>query len=395
MWNADIRSRCERNMILENERIRKSNIELLRIISMLLIISHHYVVNSEIMNAFQIGDTSINYIFLNLWGMWGKTCINTFILITGYFTCKTGPTIKRYCKILLEYLFYHFVIYFIMLAAGYETIGFKRVFDLFFVVFRFANRSGYFTYSFLIFYLFIPFINKFIQSITKYDMRKVVLLLLFVFTIQSTFFFNYYIFGEVFWFIAVYFIGAYLSLYPPEWSCNLKGSVRLLIMSLVLSYSSVLLMIFVGAMTQKADPYIFVADSNKLGAVLVSVMLFSTFKNLNIGYSKAINLMAKTTFGVLMIHANSDAWRKFMWVDLLHVNTFYSLPIISLIMRSILIVAGIFIICSLIDLIRIFLIEKPVFDRFDQIERLVKKAYEHAAHIGHSIYTGIIRIAER
>ena len=378
---------------METKRIRKSNIELLRIISMFLIVSHHYVVNSGIMKAFQIGDTSINYIFLNLWGMWGKTCINTFILITGYFTCKTGLTIKRYCKVFLEYFFYHYVFFFIMLAAGYETIGFKRIFDLLFDVFRFANGSGFFTDSILIFYLFIPFINIFIRSTTKDEMRNLILLLLFVFTILSTFFFDYYIFGEVFWFIAVYYIGAYLSLYPPEWSCSLKGSVRLLIVSTVLSYASVLFMIFIGAIIQKGDPYIFVADANKLGAVLVSVMMFSTFKNLNIGYSKVINLIAKTTFGVLMIHANSDAWRQFMWKDLLHVNTFYSLPIVSLIMRTILITAGVFIVCSLIDMIRIYLIEKPLFIHFDPIERLIKKTFENASQIGYTIYDKIIRFA--
>ena len=142
-----------RAQILENKGIRKSNVELLRIVGMLMIISHHYVVNSGIMNAFQIGNASINYIFLNLWGMWGKTSINIFILISGFFMCKANLTIKRYCKVLLEYLFYHFGIYFIMLAAGYETIGLTRLFNLLFDIFRYANGSGRFTSSFLIFYL--------------------------------------------------------------------------------------------------------------------------------------------------------------------------------------------------------------------------------------------------
>ena len=367
-------------LILENKNVRKSNIELLRIVGMLMIISHHYVVNSGIMNAFQIGNTSINYIFLNLWGMWGKTGINIFILISGYFMCKASLTIKRYCKVLLEYLFYHFVIYFIMLVTGYETIGLKRLFNLLFDIFRHSNGSGCFTSSFLIFYLFIPFINKFIQSITRDDMRKVVLLLLFVFTIQSTLFVNYYIFGEVFWFIAVYIIGAYLSMYPLEWSCSLKVSVRLLIASLILAYASVILMILIGAKIHKVDPMFFVSDANKLGAVLVSVMMFLTFKNLNVNYSKAINMIAKTTFGVLMIHANSDAWRQFMWVDLLHANTFYTLPITILIIRSILIVVGVFTICSLIDMVRIYWIEKPVFDHFDIIESLIKKIHAYVMH---------------
>ena len=71
-------------MIMEKTNIRKSNIELLRIIGMLMIVAHHYVVNSGIMNAFETGNTSMNYVFLTLWGMWGKTGINVFILVSGF-----------------------------------------------------------------------------------------------------------------------------------------------------------------------------------------------------------------------------------------------------------------------------------------------------------------------
>ena len=95
---------------------RKSNIELLRIIMMFSIVAHHYVINSGLMDAFDTGiasKASLNYVFLSLWGMWGKTGINVFILISGYFMCTSSLTIRRYCKILLEWALYHFVIYFI------------------------------------------------------------------------------------------------------------------------------------------------------------------------------------------------------------------------------------------------------------------------------------------
>ena len=282
-----------------------------------------------------------------------------------------------------------------MLIAGYETAGPKRIFDLFFGIFRYANGSGCFVYSFLIFYLFIPFINILIRSMTKAEFKNFVLLLLFVFTILSTFFFNKAIFGEVFWFIAVYFWGAYLRLYPPVWSESIKTSRRLFALSLVITFASVVFMIMMGAVIKKGSPFYFLYDANKLGAVLVSVMMFVTFKNLSIGYSKLINLIAKTTFGVLLIHANSSAWREFMWVDLLHVNTFYSLPFAMLVLRSIVIVAGVFIVCSMIDMIRIYLLEKPVFEHFDPIEKAIRKIWGIFVHIGLLFYRGIIAIAER
>ncbi len=61
---------------MKNDSVGKSNIELLRIVSMFMILTHHYVVNSGIMEGFGAGSTSINYIFLALFGMRGKTGIN-------------------------------------------------------------------------------------------------------------------------------------------------------------------------------------------------------------------------------------------------------------------------------------------------------------------------------
>ena len=188
---------------------------------------------------------------------------------------------------------------------------------------------------------------------------------------------------------------AYLRLYPPVWSESIKTSRRLFALSLVITFASVVFMIMMGAVIKKGSPFYFLYDANKLGAVLVSVMMFVTFKNLSIGYSKLINLIAKTTFGVLLIHANSSAWREFMWVDLLHVNTFYSLPLFVLVCRSILIVAGVFVFCSLIDMIRIYLIERLVFKHFDSIEDALNMMWRFFTNICCSIYSSIITLVER
>ena len=353
---------------------RQSNIELLRIVGMLMIISHHYVVNSGITENLSFSQHPVNAAFLTLFGMWGKTGINVFILISGYFMCTSSLTLRRYCKIAFEWIFYHYVIYFIMLAAGYETFTPSRILYLIFSPFIYANGSGNFSSSFLIFYLFIPFLNIFIHSASRKEYRNLVLFLLFVFTVLSTFFFNTVIFGEVFWFIAVYFIGGYLRLYPPLWALSLRKSARLLLLSLLLCYLSVgVCTLFQIKLSVPIDPRYFVQDANKLGAVLVGVFLFTTFKNLGISYSKWINQIAATTFGILMIHANSNVWRTFMWRDLLHVDVSYALSPALLILRSLLVVAGIFICCSALDLLRIALIEKPVFRHFDFFEGIIQK----------------------
>lgn len=271
---------------------------------------------------------------------------------------------------------------------GYEVFNASRINDLLFGIFKYANASGNFVGSFFMFYLFIPFINKYIEHLTQREFRNFILFLLFIFTILSTVFNNVFVFGEIFWFITVYFIGAYLKLYPPTWANSLRTSRNLLILSLIVSYASVVLMVI---KEQFMYTFYFVIDANKLGAVLVSIFMFTTFKNIYIGYSKFINLVAKTAFGVLLIHANSDAMRRFMWRDLLHVDTFYSLPLTTLIIKSLIICCGIFVVCSILDMIRIYLFEEPLFKNFEPIEKMILKIWSAIKKVSFNIYKYVLR----
>jgi hypothetical protein len=112
--------------------------------------------------------------------------------------------------------------------------------------------------------------------------------------------------------------------------------------------------------------YRFVEDSNKIFAVAVAVSTFLWFKNINLKYSKTINVIGGTTFGVLLIHANSDAMRQWLWYDTVDCVGHYSLPLPQLILFSVGTVLAIFLICSAIDRVRQLLIEEPFFKWYDK-----------------------------
>ncbi len=61
--------------------------------------------------------------------------------------------------------------------------------------------------------------------------------------------------------------------------------------------------------------------------------------------------MAASTFGVLMIHANSDMMRQWLWKDLLYNADMYNSNYFVLHMFGCTI--GIFVVCTLIDMVRI------------------------------------------
>ena len=102
---------------------RTSNLELYRILVMLLIVAHHYVVNSGLMDMMNQNILSANTTFFSLFGAWGKTGINCFVLITGYFMCKSQITLNKFLKLLIWVITYSFTITTIFIVFGYNPEG--------------------------------------------------------------------------------------------------------------------------------------------------------------------------------------------------------------------------------------------------------------------------------
>ncbi len=180
----------------------------------------------------------------------------------------------------------------------------------------------------------------------------------------------------VIWFSVIYIIGAYLSMYYeelPDLFINPRKNWIVLMMVLITS----LLSIYIGwekfKTTGQGLQWYYLADSNKILAVVLAVVSFLFFKSRTVKYSKIINALGGSTFGVLLIHANSDAMRKWLWSTINPVGMYSSTKIYIL---SFACVLAIFVICSLMELVRKQIIEKPFFyvmgDKIDGLEKRIK-----------------------
>jgi hypothetical protein len=193
--------------------------------------------------------------------------------------------------------------------------------------------------------------------------RRLVLLCLVVDTVLKTFLIAPAAFTYVGWFMALYFISSYIRLYPKAIFENKKFTGWAMAGTLLLSWLSVLFGAVVYHMTGTNYAYYFVSDSNKLMAVATAVCAFLFFKNLKLDYHPAINAIAASTFGVLMIHANSDTMRQWLWKDTLNnVGAFHSGYFV---IHAVLSVVGVYAVCTLIDMVRIRFLERPFFRWYD------------------------------
>lgn len=121
---------------------------------MLLIVAHHYTVNSGLLDVMNEQPAAAKSLFLFVFGAWGRMGINCFVLITGYFMCKSNITLRKFLKLLLEVRFYNIVILLVFAATGYATPSVSDCISALFPVRRLtpSNFTGcYLVFFFLLF----------------------------------------------------------------------------------------------------------------------------------------------------------------------------------------------------------------------------------------------------
>jgi hypothetical protein len=340
---------------------RVSNFELYRILCMIAIIAHHYMYHSGFISG-PIADNPFDAktIFLLLFGMWGKVGINCFLMITGYFMCKSHITVRKFIKLLGCVYIYRIVVYFVLFFAGFQELSVPSLVKLIMPVWNFNYN---FVSCFLAFWLTIPFWNKLIQHITQRQHTYLICLLLTFYTLLASIPKFTVSINLITWFGVIYLISSYIRLYPITLFKKKRLWGIFSMISIILAMVSVLVIHYI---FPAKDCYAFVSNSNKIFALTTAVSTFIWFRNLNLTYSKVINVLGSTTFGVFLLHDNSEAMYKWLWINLVDGIGHYSLPFWIFILYSVLVVLAIFFYGAFIDWIRQLWIEKPFFRWYDR-----------------------------
>lgn len=339
--------------VVGRNKERDSNLELFRIIAMLMILAHHYVVNSGMESMYDMNHITGNMVFLQFFGFGGKMGINCFTLITGYFMAGKKLKPEKVLKIWAELLFYNIIITAIFLLTGYVELTPRLVAQTIFPYSYYVDK--YYVSTMLCLYLLIPFLNILILKLNQKMYIRLMGLLLFTYSIISVFNDNFNFIG---WLCIIYLVGAYIRIYPSQIFNSRKIAVTIGVISIGLMWMSIIVVDFIGVKFGYQNYYFMVQDANKILPFLGGLSLFLLFKNINIKHNEIVNRVAASAFGVLLIHANSDIMRQYLWKDVLNNTGYYDSPF--LIVHAILSVLIIYFVCTIIDMIRIKYIEKKI-----------------------------------
>lgn len=339
---------------------RSSNIELYRIIVMLLIVAHHYVVNSNLLDLLSKDEFSFRPLYFYVLGMWGKIGINCFVLITGYFMCTSRITLRKFLKLVLEVEFYNISIYLLFVIWGYQDFSIIDFSRRIWLVWRVQDG---FTTCYLLFYLFIPFLNVFIDNLSQIKHKYFLYLTLSIYSVLPSIPHIRVDMNYLTWFCLLYMISSYIRKYEPR-ALNVLSNLVGVFSIVLIALLSVVVLRYVSIKMNMNLHYFFVMDVNKVVGLVTSIVLFNYFRNINIPSNKLINAIAATTFGIYLIHTNSDSMREWLWIDIIDVCGHYAIN--HYIFYSLFFVIAIFIVASLIDYLRIKTIEKWFFLCYDR-----------------------------
>lgn len=318
---------------------RDSNFELLRILSMIMIIMQHYGFWGE----FDIsGEITTNTMILQCIVNAGKIGVNCFIMITGYYCAFSTFKPSKITKLIARVWFYTWGIAIILFSTG---IGVRSIENIVESVFPICSGAFWFVTIYLIVYALTPYINQVIKNVEK---EKYEILLAFLFIIWSVIpsvIKPGWEFSNTGWMIFMYLLGGYLRKYPEVWAdCRIKP-----LMYFIGSYAVLMFLTYVW--DDKVERVVYhqmLAQKHTVPIVICSVALFVLFKNINIGHKKIINRISASTFGVYLIHEN-PVLKELLWTKWLNANTYFTSEYFGL--YAIGAILLVYVLCTIIDML--------------------------------------------
>ena len=340
---------------------RSSNFELMRIFAMFLIVTYHYALFSNF--RFFTTDLTFNRLFYQSMFLTGKTGVNLFVMLSGYFMIRSK--IVRTSKVLQLWGQSFFYIMIIWILFHKKVNGFSSMPQdtLAGKIFFLSSGVQWFIATYIVMYLLSPYINVMLGALTRSSYRKMLIITGIFWCLIPTLSWipglivTEFQGSDLMFFLFLYCLGAYLRMYHEEnrrrsvfWFLCAFG-IFLICMGIIAAVD-----IWDAHSMGKAKllDYLFNYQNHVL-ILLLSLFLFLGFKSLSIKNSRAINFISSLTFGIYLIHDNWQI-RRYLWNNIANGPAFEMTP--WLLPISIGYILAVFCVCGVIEWIRQMTVEK-------------------------------------
>ena len=332
---------------------RSSNLELLRILCMLLIIGDHLTGQGGIADYTTL-PSSFAFCLI---GCGSRIACSVFILIGGWFLCEQPYKTRRPLSLWLSLWLYTVPVTLLCRLAGLDvSLGALR-----WAAFPASTRQLWFISDYLLLLLCVPLLSRVLRGLPRTAHRGLLAVLAVLMILYPTLFGENGIVSDTAWmFLYEYLLAAYLRRYPENRLARLlqnRAAALALGLGLPLVNTAIRAVLETRGLTDgKAFQYV-AYYRTALGALpnlLAALALFYLFKNLDLGCVRWVNALSGTTLGVYILH-QVPAFRNFLWNGLLqaqahHGSVVYTLFAIFAVLFG----------CAAVDAVRTRLVMRPL-----------------------------------
>lgn len=295
--------------------VRDSNIELLRILSMFLVLIFHAdYLSLGVPKQADIMDSCGSALMRSMIESCSVVCVNAFILVSGWY--GINGKIYRFLQLVFQALFISISLYAMMRALG---LTYEMTISEWIEILLFKHKGYWFVRAYIILYLFAPVLNAFVSNSDRLQLKY---FLIGFFVVQCAYgFYNYggwYAGGySPLSFVGLYLLARYMRLFPirfAQFSRNVDISIYL-ILSVMIAVCSLIFTFFFN----KGDTVLMLYSSPLV--ILSSVFFFLFFTKLSFR-STFVNWVAASSFSVYLVHTSPSIYRPYFvnvirnWFDM-------------------------------------------------------------------------------
>lgn len=356
---------------------RNSNIELLRIIAMLMIVAHHFSVHGGF--SFDSSRISVNLIWVQFLQLGGKVGVDIFVLISGYYlVSRTSFSTYKVLKLWGQMLFYSVVIFVAAVGFDFSVFSKKALLDTFFPV---SMGQWWFASTYFVLFLLSPFLNAALTNMSKGQYQQLLLLTIVIWSILPSLSGLYPRFSVIapqlsnlVWFGTLYSLAAYIRLWHPSLRHTSRYYLTISACTYLITLLSAIVFDYLNMIQQTVEfvPTV-LFEMNSITILVISVTVFLGFLQIDLLQSKVVNITASATFGVYLLH-DQGFIRPLLWETIFKNATYTNSSL--LIPYSLAVIIIVYLMCTFVELVRITTIESPLLSVIHSVSDVIDKSVE-------------------
>lgn len=293
------------------ERKRNANMDLLRMLSMMMVTMLHALTKSDLL-LFMGSEIPFNGCIAWVLEALSVSAVNIFMLISGYFLISSEFKIRRLVEIVLQTVFYSAGSFGLFLLLGKVSVEGMNIYNFLEYFMPIHMETYWFISAYVIIYMLLPLITSGIHSMSEKKLNGLILLLLVYESVIKSILPVHLVMDEqgysFWWYLILFLVGARIRLYGFKIVKTTKRGWFVFLASTVLILSEVFVLSQIQARTGQLKEMTTVSlNYNHILVFLSAVGIFAAFlhaKPLGEKVGKVVCLLSPYCLGVYLLQEN-------------------------------------------------------------------------------------------